>query len=92
MQQQLLHNQNLLDFVLHHTGTLAGFMDFIFENKLPINNDVIVGQKFDLAANITIDKDIRDYFYFKNYIPATGQNLTQPEEVEQFPYEFVIEF
>ena len=39
MQKTLLHNQSLLDFTLHHCGTLNGIVQMAVENNIGIAAD-----------------------------------------------------
>ena len=38
MQKTLLHNQSLLDFTLHHCGTLQGIVGMAVENNIGITD------------------------------------------------------
>jgi len=82
MQKVVLHNQSFIDFVLHHTGTLDDALKIASANQMSLTDKLVPGTVLFLPDDCVINTTIRDYFYNKNWVPATGfpqtSNSVQP--------------
>ena len=84
MQKTLLHNQSLLDFTLHHCGTLQSIIDVAIENKINITDTLAAGTNLTLPNGTVKDNEIVSFYYDKKIIPACGYI----EEIEIDDYGF----
>ena len=92
MQKTLLHNQSLLDFTLHHCGTLNGIVQMAVENNIGITDLLSPGAVFSVPSNITKDNDIVEFYSNKKLVPACGYNTLENQNNSDFvfAYEFAI--
>lgn len=67
-----LHNQSVFDFLLMHTGSVAGAVSFAKANDISVTDDLIPGQKYVIPNGIAIDEDILNYYIQNKFVPATG--------------------
>lgn len=76
-----LHNQSVFDFLLMHTGSIAGAVAFAKANNLAITDDLVPGKNYDIPQGIATDNDILNYYAHNGYTPATGNmvNIIQTE-------------
>ncbi|QIL40595.1 hypothetical protein G7074_15770 [Pedobacter sp. HDW13] len=72
MIKKALHNQSVLDFVLHHTGSIVAALDFSFDAAIAITDDLLVGNSYPVSGNLLADTDILNYYTSNNYTPATA--------------------
>lgn len=84
MQKTVLHNQSFIDFVLHHTGSLEDALKIASANQMSLTDKLVPGTLLVLPDNSAIDTTIRDYFYDKNWVPATGFPKTS-DSVQPYP-------
>lgn len=78
-----LHNQNLLDISIQHTGTVSNCFKIAVANGLCISNDLIPGQKLIIPDDVVMDNEILNYYTAKNIQPATAYPLSVGEETEE---------
>ncbi|AMA48997.1 hypothetical protein [Flavobacterium covae] len=91
MQKTVLHNQSLIDFTLHHCGTLDGIMAMAVENNISITEILTPGQVLTIPNEIIKDIDIVGFYETKRVIPASGFNTLENEALQNmFAYEFPI--
>ena len=74
MQKTLLHNQSLLDFTLHHCGTLNGIVQMAVENNIGIADFLSAGSVLSVPNGISKDEQIVEFYENKKLIPACGFN------------------
>lgn len=67
-----LHNQSVFDFLLMHTGSIAGAVAFAQANNISITDDLVVGRWYDIPEGIATDADILEYYTKNEFTPATG--------------------
>lgn len=91
MTKKILHNQSLIDFVLNHCGCLDSLLLIATTNNLSITDELLPGQNLIIPNEAIIDKNIRDYYYTKNIIPACGFPVKNKINYV-FPYGFPINF
>lgn len=70
MQKQVLHNQSLLDFALHHCGKLESLFELCLVNGISATDEITPGTL--LVVPDTTDKadDIVNFYKFKKIEPA----------------------
>lgn len=92
MQKTLLHNQSLLDFTLHHCGTLQGIINIAIENNIAITEILSPGEILNVPSEIPKENDIVEFFQNKKIIPASGFNTLESQSLPDyvFCYEFPI--
>lgn len=78
-----LHNQNLLDISIQHTGTVSNCFVIAVVNGLCISDDLIPGQKLIIPESVVTDNEILNYYTAKNIQPATAYPLSIDEETEE---------
>ncbi|WP_448672436.1 hypothetical protein [Sphingobacterium multivorum] len=77
-----LHNQSVLDFVLQHTGSISGAVEFAVTNGISVTDDLVIGQTYFIPDEIDTDTDISDYYDRNDYVPAGGvEFIVEPEFV-----------
>lgn len=74
MNKVALHNQSILDFVLHHTGSTQGVLEFCETNGLSPTEELIPGKIYSLDGLIS-DQDILGYYTTNGFIPATSTTI-----------------
>jgi hypothetical protein len=72
MQKQVLHNQSLLDFSLHHCGQLDSLVALAISNDISITVELVPGTLLRLQDTVDKADDIVDFYNFKNIKPACG--------------------
>jgi hypothetical protein len=72
MQKQVLHNQSLLDFTLHHCGKLDSLFALAINNGVSITEEITPGTVLEVPDTIDKADDIVNFFRFKNIEPACG--------------------
>jgi hypothetical protein len=70
MQKQVLHNQSLLDFTVHHCGKLEALMELCFANGISPTAEITPGTVLEVPDTIDKAVDIVNFFRFKNIEPA----------------------
>jgi hypothetical protein len=91
MQKTVLHNQSLLDFTLHHCGTLRGIMAMALENNISITEMLSPGDQLNVPNEIAKESDIVEFYQNKKLIPATGFETMEKQTLQNFfAYEFPI--
>ena len=92
MQKTLLHNQSLLDFTLHHCGTLNGIVQMAVENNIGIADFLSAGSVLSVPNGISKDEQIVEFYENKKLIPACGFNTLELSNAldDMFAYEFAI--
>lgn len=78
-----LHNQNLLDISIQHTGTVENCFIIAVANGLCISDDLIPGQKLIIPDDVVINNEILNYYTAKEIQPATAYPLSVGEEIEE---------
>jgi hypothetical protein len=71
MQKQVLHNQSLLDFTLHHCGTLDALLKAAIENNKSITSELIPSEELIVPKGI-VSNDIVQFYSSKGIKPAFG--------------------
>lgn len=84
MQKPLLNNQSLLDFTLHHCGTLQSIIDVAIENKINITDTIAPGTVLTLPSEIVKDNEIVSFYYDKKIIPACG--YVEEPEIDEYGF------
>ncbi len=74
-----LHNQSVFDFLLMHTGSIAGAIDFASANNIAVTDDLVAGKWYDLPNDIATDQDILSYYTNNGFTPATGNMVSAVE-------------
>lgn len=67
-----LHNQSVFDFLLMHTGSIGGAIDFARANSISITDDLVPGRWYEIPEGIITDTDILNYYANNDFTPATG--------------------
>lgn len=84
MQKTVLHNQSLLDFTLHHCGTLDGIMAMAIENNISITEMLSPGDQLNVPNEIAKESDIVEFYQNKKLIPATGFETMEKQTLQNF--------
>lgn len=74
MNKTALHNQSILDFVLHHTGSTEGVLTFCAANQLSLTDELEAGKSYKID-NLVQDTDILGYYLDNAYVPATATTI-----------------
>jgi hypothetical protein len=72
MQKQVLHNQSLLDFTLHHCGKLESLFEMCLVNSISLTAEINPGTFLEVPDTADKDDDIVNFYKFKNIEPACG--------------------
>lgn len=72
MQKQVLHNQSLMDFTVHHCGKLDSLMALCFTNGISPTAEITPGTVLEVPDTIDKAVDIVNFFKFKKIEPACG--------------------
>lgn len=70
MQETVLHNQSLIDFTLHHCGTIESLVAMAVANDSSITEELQPKGVLEVPANIMKDSDIVGFYTNKNHVPA----------------------
>jgi len=68
----VLHNQSLLDFAIHHTGSVMNAFLIAKENGLAVSDEIAAGTDLIIPEEVEIDADILNYYKTKGIQPATA--------------------
>ncbi|TNE31823.1 MAG: hypothetical protein EP346_00025 [Bacteroidetes bacterium] len=91
MRQTVQPNQDILDVVLNHSGTLENLGDFLAANpQLNLDQDLAIGQVVEVE--VIGDNSVVNYYYERNIIPANGRIELLPSSGFGFDYELDFEF
>lgn len=89
-----LHNQNLLDISVQHTGTVENCFKIAVSNGLSVSDDLVPGQEIIIPIDVVIDKEILNYYKAKEIQPATAElpKVNQLEGVDYWgiEYDFIV--
>lgn len=83
MQVIALHNQNLLDISIQHTGSVDNCFIIAVANGLCISDDLTPGQEIVIPDDVVINNEILNYYTAKEIQPATAYPLSAGEETEE---------
>lgn len=70
MQETVLHNQSLIDFTLHHCGTVESIVAIAIANNWSITEELQPKRILELPVNIVKDEDIVTFYSNKKHVPA----------------------
>ena len=70
MQETVLHNQSLIDFTLHHCGTIESLVAMTVANNLSITDPLAVKTILEVPEAIRKDEDIVGFYTDGKYVPA----------------------
>lgn len=74
MKVIILHNQNLLDLAIQHTGSVENAFAIAVANGLSLTDDLEAGRESGIPK-VEQNKDILSYYQAKKLQPATGISL-----------------
>ncbi|WP_312091089.1 hypothetical protein [Chryseobacterium sp.] len=72
MQFKVLHNQNLLDFAIQHTGSVANAFLIAVANNMAVSDILVAGSVLLVPDNMVKDTDILNYYSSRAIQPATA--------------------
>jgi hypothetical protein len=70
MQKQVLHNQSLLDFTVHHCGKFDSLVALAISNGISPTAEILPGTLLEVPDTIDKADDIVNFFMVKNIEPA----------------------
>lgn len=71
-KQQVLHNQSLLDFALHHYGKIEALFDLTLINGISATDVLTPGAMLETSETIDKSEDIVNFYTYKSIVPASG--------------------
>lgn len=72
MQFKVLYNQNLLDFAIQHTGSVANAFLIAVANNMAVSDVLVAGSELIVPDGVVKDTDILNYYSSKAIQPATA--------------------
>ncbi|WP_289665581.1 hypothetical protein [Flavobacterium panacagri] len=81
MQETVLHNQSLIDFTLHHCGTIESIVAMAVANNFSVTEEMQSKSILEIPADIIKDSDIVNFYVNKKHIPAF--NYTAPASLDK---------
>ncbi|OUL63097.1 hypothetical protein [Flavobacterium sp. AJR] len=70
MQETVLHNQSLIDFTLHHCGTIESVVAMAVANDWSITEELQPKRILEVPADVIKDSDIVGFYTSKKHVPA----------------------
>lgn len=70
MQETVLHNQSLIDFTLHHCGTIGSLVAMAIANDSSITQELQPKKILEIPVDIRKDSDIVGFYTNKKHVPA----------------------
>jgi hypothetical protein len=84
MQETVLHNQSLIDFTLHHCGTIESVVAMAVANNWSITEELQPKKVLEVPQDIIKDSDIVGFYTNKKHVPAfnySGSSSTNDEGI-----------